>query len=308
MNGVIQGFAIVGAIVATGYVLGRTEALGPQGAGVLARLSFLIGLPSLMFSTLAQGDPDDVFSTPALVSFLSTIAVISVFLAIAAVRRRPFATGLLGALSAGYVNSTNLGVPLSHYVLGSAAFVTPIMLYQLALITPVVLITLDIRRSRGTSGSWKRRLVMPLRNPVTISAVLGVLVAASGTEVPQLIIEPVVLVANMTVPVMLLAFGMSLIGLRAEPVPRESRWDVAIAIVLKVLVQPAIAIGLATWVFGLDATTVFAVAVCAALPTAQNVFIYAARYGEAEAVVRNVLLWTTIASAPVILLMSQLFV
>ena len=40
MNGVVEGFAALVAVIAVGWVVGRVGILGPGAAGVLSRLSF----------------------------------------------------------------------------------------------------------------------------------------------------------------------------------------------------------------------------------------------------------------------------
>ena len=55
---------------------------------------------------------------------------------------------------------------------------------------------------------------------------------------------------------------------------------------------------------GLDPTAVFAATVVAALPTAQNVFTYAVRYGVGRDLARDTVLVTTVLTAPVVLVVS----
>jgi len=43
---------------------------------------------------------------------------------------------VIGALGSNYVNG-NLGIPLAVYVLGHAALVPPVMLYQLVVLAPI---------------------------------------------------------------------------------------------------------------------------------------------------------------------------
>ena len=51
---------------------------------------------------------------------------------------------------------------------------------------------------------------------------------------------------------------------------------------------------------GLSGHTLLAVVVCAALPTAQNVFGYAVRFGQGVTLGRDAGLATTLASVPVL--------
>ncbi len=48
MTGVLAGFVLVGAIIAVGYLVGRSGVLGDGAGTVLSRLSFFVGAPALL--------------------------------------------------------------------------------------------------------------------------------------------------------------------------------------------------------------------------------------------------------------------
>ena len=238
MDGVLKGFFVVGMVLLVGYILARTNALGPHGTKVLSTLTFMVGLPSLMFSTIASRHISEVLSQTGLISVVTALCCMALFALSGAIGRWGVRRTTIGALATGIVNSTNLGVPLSLYILGSATFVTPIMLFQLALVTPVALTILDLTDPDGKRTSVWSILSTPLRNPVTVAAILGVIVSAAGIELPALALDPLKLVAQLTVPLMLIIFGMSLHGLS----PRQDSVDrvpTLFAVVLKSAVQPA---------------------------------------------------------------------
>ncbi|MDQ2624212.1 MAG: AEC family transporter, partial [Actinomycetota bacterium] len=84
---------------------------------------------------------------------------------------------------------------------------------------------------------------------------------------------------------------------------RAARRDVWFAVVVKSLVHPAIA-ALTGLAFGLDRAGLLIVTAMAALPTAQNVLVYALRYGRGQSLARDVGLWSTLLLVPVILVIS----
>lgn len=283
-----------------GYILGRTNALGPHGTKVLSALTFLVGLPSLMFSMIATRHITDVLSETGLISVASAAAMMALFAIIGAIARWGVRRTTIGALATGIVNSTNLGVPLSLYVLGSATYVTPIMLFQLAVVTPIALTILDLSNPDGDKPSVGRILVTPFRNPVTVAAILGIVVSAVGIPVPELVLDPLSLIAQVTVPLMLIIFGMSLHGLS----PRGSSGDGAptlVAVFLKSVAQPVLAWVLAVFVFRLDAFSTFVVTACAILPTGQNVVLYAVRYRVGESLAQSTAVITSALALPLLL-------
>ncbi len=233
MDGVLQGFFVVGVVLLIGYILGRTKTLGPEGSKVLSTLTFMVGLPCLMFSAIASRHISDVLSATGLISVVTAVAVMVVFTVAGLIGRWGVRRTTIGALSVGIVNSTNLGVPLSLYILGSATYVTPIMLFQLAIVTPIALTILDLTDPAGKHVSIWRVLSIPFRNPVTVAAILGIVVSALGIELPRLVLDPLTLVAQLAVPLMLIIFGMSLHGLSVRP-GIEDRVPTTIAVILEV--------------------------------------------------------------------------
>jgi malonate transporter and related proteins len=300
LDGVLKGFFVVGVVLLVGYLLARTNALGPHGTKVLSSLTFIVGLPSLMFTTIASRHISEVLSTTGLIAVLTALSVMALFALAGAIGRWGVRRTTVGALATGIVNSTNLGVPLSLYVLGSATYVTPIMLFQLAILTPIALTVLDITDPAGKRASARQILSTPFRNPVTVAAILGIIVSASGIQLPAVALEPLVLVAQVTVPLMLIIFGMSLHGLS----PRQGAGDrvpTLVAVALKSGIQPLLAWVLAVFVFRLDDFSTFVVTACAILPTGQNVVLYAVRYGVGQNLAQTTAVLTSALAVPLLL-------
>lgn len=301
MIGVVTGFAVVGLAILTGYVVARIDLLGEHARYVLARLTFFVLNPFLLFAVLSDADLTLLFSALLPVSLLAACAMFLVYALIARlVWKRALGDIVIGALGAGYVNGNNIGIPIATYLLGNGAYAAPVILIQLLLITPVVLALLDSASSGGAAG-WRglgRALRRTLRNPMIIGAALGVLVAVTGIELPPMVIEPIELLAGAAVPVLLLSFGMSLHGQRVLT-SAASRADVLLATGMKLFAMPVVAwaIGL---LFQLDAHAMLVVVVLASLPSAQNVFNYAQRYGVGEVLARDVVFLTTFGCIPIV--------
>ncbi|NIJ05843.1 AEC family transporter [Frigoribacterium faeni] len=304
MGGVLIGFGIIGVVIAAGWVVGRVDLLGPGAHQVLSRLVFFVLTPCLLFSTISRADVHVLFSELLVVSALASLAaaVLSVVL-LRFVLRRTAAETTMGTMGGAYVNANNIGLPVATYVLGSATFVAPVLLYQLLVVTPVVLSVMDTVTNRGSSLG--RAIVRPLTNPLLIASALGVLLAVLDVELPDPVMQPLLLVGAAAVPVVLLSFGMSLSG--SKPLQaREGRADIAVATVLKLVVMPLVAWLLGAFVFDLDHDQLFVAVVLAGLPSAQNVFNYAQRYQTGVVVARDTVLVTTIGSVPLLVLVAAL--
>ncbi|HEV7848194.1 MAG TPA: AEC family transporter [Mycetocola sp.] len=304
MSGVLTGFGVIGAIIAIGYIVGRLDLLGRHGQPVIARTVFFVLSPFLLFTVLADAEVERLFSPLLVVSLLAAVAAFAVFLVVAAVfwrRKLPEAT--IGALSSGYVNANNIGIPVSVYVLGDAAYSAPVVLLQLLFFAPIALTLLDI--GTGGKASVGRILSQPFRNPIIIGSLLGLLVSVTGLEIPDPVLEPFRLIGAAALPMMLISYGMSLHGTKILE-PGGSRRDIMLATTIKLAVMPVAAWLIGQYGFGITGQELFAIVVLAGLPTAQNVFNYAQRYDRGVLLARDTILLTTVGSVGVLLVASFL--
>jgi malonate transporter len=304
VSGVLVGFAIIGVVILIGYIVGRAGVLGEHAPFVLSRIVFFVLSPALLFTVLADADVHQLFSSMLAVSAVSAVLACLLFASVALlVFRRKVPEAVIGSVASGYVNANNVGIPVAVYVLGNTAYSAPVILLQLLVLAPITLTILDITTS-GKASLW-RIVSRPLTNPLIIASVLGVVVSVTGLEIAQPVMEPFRIVGAAAVPVVLIAFGMSLHGQRLLA-PGSGRRDILLASTVKLAVMPLIAWVFGRFVFGLDHDELFAAVVLAGLPTAQNIFVYAQRYDRGVTLARDTVLITTVGSVPVLVLVALL--
>ncbi|NLG21521.1 MAG: AEC family transporter [Actinomycetales bacterium] len=300
MVAVLQGFWLIAVVIAVGWLIAHTGLFGREGQQMLARLTFWVGSPALLFLVVADADVSVLFSGFLIATVAGVLVTAGLYLLFArVVLRRPLSHAVMGGMSVSYVNSNNLGVPIAVYVLGDASWAAPILLMQLLFLQPMWLAALD---ATGQGKVSLRRLVMsPITNPLTIGSVLGLVVAVTGVQLPPVVRDPVDLIGGLAIPCMLLAFGISL---RLSPVPRgrDNLAELGAMVLLKLAVMPA-----ATWlvagpILGLSTAEVLGAVVMASLPTAQNVFILAVAYRRGENLARDSVFATTFLAMPAMLL------
>lgn len=327
MGGVLAGFAVIWIIILVGSLVGRAGILGEAGQRSLSAFSFWVASPCLLFLTVSEADVSQIFSAPLLVALSSAWATALLWWGFVAVRgglrrRRsvPVASGtgaetdderrsrwgemIMSGQSASMVNSANLGIPLTTFVLGDASAVVPVILFQLAIYTPIYLTLMDVL-VLGRRPHLLSILRSVATNPIILGSLLGVLFSATGWQLPTVVLQPIELIAGAAIPCMLAAFGMSLITHRPLQGTPAHRREVVLLSALKLLAQPGLAwlIGLA---LGLEGTVLYGAVLMAALPTAQNVYIAAVRYRTAEAVSRDVVFVTSVAALGTMALVALL--
>lgn len=298
MLGVLAGFFVVWSIILVGMFVGRRGILGDNARQVLSGLTFFVASPALLFETLSKARLHDIFAAPLLVAGVGAIATAAIFFIIVRfLLKRSTPESLMSSMSASLANSANLGIPIAVYVLGDASYVAPLLIFQLAFFTPILLMALDATTSAHRTTPL-RFVLLIVKNPMIVGSGLGLLVAGTGWQVPSLVMEPIHLIGGAAIPAMLMAFGMSLNGSRPLQSATGRRADVLLASAFKLIVHPAIAFLFARFALGMEGQALFAAVVTSALPTAQNVFVAATRYQTGLTTAKDTVLITTVVAVP----------
>jgi predicted permease len=295
---VLEAFAVIAVIIAVGMIVGRRDVLGENARMVLNRVAFHVGVPALLLLSLSDSTPSQVFSFPLLVSAVATCTVFFLYFVNAmTLRRRSRGDATVGAWAASWVNAGNLGIPLSTYVLGSTTEVSALIMFQTVVLVPL---GVAIINSDGHEAFSVRAQIKDLAtNPIIVASVIGLVLAFTGTTLPRAIHEPLDLLADLAIPTVLLAFGIALVTQTGRP-GEESRVDLVLAVLFKLILMPALTYVLARWVFEMSEHGIAVATVLAALPAAQNLNTYAAVFQRGERLARDATLITTVASVPVI--------
>ena len=130
LHPLLSAFAPIWALTAVGYLVARAGLIGPQAEMVLTRYVFHVAMPAALFLMIAR-TPLGHFANPSMLAFVAGAAVATGLglLAGRVLFRRERGELAIGAMAAGYVNSANLGIPVTMQVVGDASFVGPVILF-----------------------------------------------------------------------------------------------------------------------------------------------------------------------------------
>ena len=307
MVGVFSGFAVVWAVILVGFFVGKKGILGPDARLTLNRLTFFVASPALLFKTLSESDPLSVLGPLLWVALISAFIVMFAYILLTKWwLKRDKADRIVGAMSAATVNSANLGMPIAIYVLGDIGHAAPVILFQLAILTPVNLAMLDAATSKNPT-TLLSIITQSVRNPLITGSLLGLLVALFQIQLPTILKDPIDLIAGASIPAMLIAFGISLV--ESRPLAKSSPFnkDVLIASAMKLVLHPVIAWLLAAFVFRMEGELLLSAIVMASLPTAQNVFVNASRYNKGVTLAKDTVLITTLGAIPAMIAIAVIF-
>lgn len=306
---VLAGFTTIAVVIAVGFLLAHTRILDVESQGMLARLAFYVASPALMVTVLGRTDVSQLFSANLVASLGSVLVTATAAVLLARlVWRRTASDTVIATFSASYVNAGNLGLPIAAYVLGDVSLIAPMLLAQLMVLQPLGLAVLDstVHVADPAQSRGRRllgRIAQPLRNPLMLGSLAGLLLSVTGLTLPRVVLDPLTLIGGMAVPGMLIAYGISL-RLGPRPGAGEPAVQIGTLVALKLLMQPVVAYLIGRFAVGLDGLDLLAVTVVAALPTAQNVFTHAVRYRRAEILARDSIFISTLLSVPVLVVIA----
>lgn len=305
MLDVITGFAIIFVVIAVGWLLAQRGVIGGGDQRlVFNRVAFYAATPALIFSSVATADPA-IFLTPILpVVSIATAATMIMYVILSRLFfKQDVPTTAMGAGVSAYYNSVNIGLPVSIYVIGDATHVVPTLIVQMAVFTPIILAFLGSDSGEGTAAQrMGRSILSAITTPMVIAAILGMVVAFLGWTVPAPILEPARILGGASVPMILMSFGASLTvgGVLSS---KDNRPGTITATALKIAGMPLIAYLVAT-AMNVSPEYTYAAVILSALPTAQNMYNYAATYQRGEIIARDTVLLTTFLSLPAMLLIA----
>ncbi|MFJ4679800.1 AEC family transporter [Kitasatospora sp. NPDC088783] len=307
MEALVSAFAPIWVLTAAGWLAGRTGLLGADAEAVLGRFVFHVSMPAALFTVVARTDLASFADRWVLAFAAGTLIASLLGLPVGRrprrLRRTP-AERTVAVMAAGYVNSGNLGIPVAAQVLGDASYAAPVLLFQVLLVTPLMLTVLDATTASPSPSSpasrpaarLRRLALLPLRNPVILGAGLGALFSAAGWRLPGPLAHSADLLGAAAVPTALVTLGLSLRTPPGAAAQRPDRGELGLAVLVKTVGQPLAALAVGALLLHLRGPQLRAAVLLSALPTAQNVYVYARLYGAAPVLARSAVLASTVLS------------
>ncbi len=308
----VKLLALVG-VVAIGYVVGRARWLSPDGkdtdpARTLSYAAFYIFIPALLFRTTARLDMHALPWRTLLAFFVPVgVAMFGIYGWQRYWNRKnrlPVAAPSVRAMSAGFGNTVQVGIPMAAALFaeaGLAIHITIVSLHALTLLTiQTALVELDLAREKvktSGTGNLLATLRTTVRNtvihPVVLPVIAGLLWNVASLPLPGVVDELLQTLGQAVVPLCLVLIGISL---AYYGIGKSARSAVIISAV-KLLLFPLLVLLFAHWGLGLQGLPLAVVVMAAALPVGSNPLIFAQRYGALQSETSAAILISTVAFA-----------
>lgn len=252
----------------------------PFETDMVTALIVNIGGPSLVFVTLTDVEMNlDAFVTMVGAS----VSAIAAFALIAAGILKMSGTGVRTYIpSMMFPNTGNMGLPLCLLAFGEAGLALAIVYFTVAAVGQF---TIGVGIASG-SMSFGRLAKIPMLYAVAAA----IFVISSGVEPPDVILNTTRLLGGMTIPMMLIALGVSLGRLRVSSIKRSLSLSL-----LRLVMGFAVGVGVA-WVFGFEGLERSVIIVQSAMPVAVFNYLFAARYKRDPEEVAGMVVISTVLS------------
>ncbi len=284
------------ALIALGYLAGRTRFFTAEATAYLTKFVFWFALSAMLFNFAASLTLAEILDWQFIAAYLwgcGTVYLIAT--AVGLIRGLSIAESAVEAQVAVIGNVGFLGIPMFILLLGpeSAGPMLMILATDLIVFSSLIVILITGSREGRVSARTLKTVGLGLaKNPMIVSIVAGIAWSSTGRELWEPVHEFVAILGAAATPGALFAIGASLAGKTAE------RLSVAGWLTFCKLVLHPAAVALAALVI-FPVADPFAATVmisAAALPVAGNVYMLAQHYGVAPQRVSAAILVSTAAS------------
>jgi malonate transporter len=284
-------------LIAIGFAAGRLGVIKDSVGEGLGEFVYVIGIPVLMFKTIATAAFPPVSPWPLWLAYFGGVIVAWLAGAVVATRfyGRSRTEGVIAGVSGSFSNLVIVGIPLVISAFGEAGAVPLFMLVSIHLPTMMVAGTLlserAVRLDRGEHDKVDVLRVLKaigrnlMTNPLIVALVLGALWRTSGFPLAGLPRTLVDQLAAAALPTALFSLGM---GLKRYGLFGELALATPV-IAVKLLLMPAVVYALASFVFTLPPLWVSVITVAAACPAGVNAYLFAVRFNVAQGTASNVI-------------------
>ncbi|MEW5720434.1 MAG: AEC family transporter [Chloroflexota bacterium] len=273
-------------MIAVGYVAGRLLTFDLKA---LSRFALYVLVPCMVFTAMARTTISPVEFGQIVVFYVLTLAALYAIsaLAVRALRLDRSATSSFH-ISILFTNCVNVGFPILLLAYNQAA-VERGLIYMIT--QQVVLQTFGVYLAARGNANIRDALARVVRMPGMYAMALGILVNATGIQIPATIFDPLKLVGDSILPFLLVVLGMQLAAVNLD-----GQWrGASVATFIRLVIAPGVSI-LATNLMGLQGITRQAMILENSMPTAIFGVALAQEFDAAPDLITTVIFISTLAS------------
>lgn len=280
-----------------GYAIVRIAKWPKTVADGLSLFVFKVAIPIMLFRMMATFSQQPMVDSRLLIAFFGSCLIVFVIgrLIGAKIFKLDGTAGSVFALGGIFSNNVMIGTPIAVLLLGESSLpsVALVLLFNGLILWSLVTISVEWSQNGSlTLRGFSKTLRSVFKNPIIIGIISGTLFSLTGLAMPDVIDQPLSMVAQIASPLSLIVLGMGMAEYKIS-----ERWQISAAIcTLKLLVQPMIVWGLAIWL-GLPLLETQVVVLLGSMAVGVNVYLMARQFDVLVAPVASGLLLSTMLSA-----------
>jgi predicted permease len=268
-------------LVALGFIFARWKKINLAS---LTEIIVYLGTPSLVFTSLAgkplyAGEVATLFCG-IVVIYAGVGLLIWLYFLVFRFNSRGF------ALPALFMNAGNMGIPLALFAFGQAGMQRATLLFVIATCLQYSL-GLYILNGRG---NW----IETFRLPLIYAAIAGLAVNLLGTKIPELLMQPLSMLGQATIPLMLVTLGYRLHDVKSL------QWGHALGGALVRVIGGFAAANVAVLLIGAEGVNRQVLLLYGCLPAAVANFVLAEKYRQDPTLAASIVVLSTLLSVFII--------
>lgn len=277
------------SVIAVGYIGQRS--IGFDRKAISAMALYLMQ-PFLAFRTFYTNEINMEYLYILLFCVLLCAGMIVIVHITTTVKKTSRSRQSAMVLSGVFMNSGNYGVPIILLAFGNVGvdYAIIMMVIQSFLMSTIGVYYAGKGSERGYS--IKESLLNILKMPMVYGSVLGIALQLLTIAIPNIVMKPIDMIADATIPTIMLVLGMQLGAITKKNV---SMGDVSMIMVQRMLVSPLLAL-LLVWVLPIEGMLSQVLIVLSAMPSAANTMMLSLEFETEPDLVSYSTLITTLLS------------
>lgn len=277
------------SVIGVGYIGQR--AIGFDRKAISAMALYLMQ-PFLAFRTFYTNEINLEYLYILLFCVLLCVGMILIVHITAPLKKTSRSRQSAMVLSGVFMNSGNYGVPIILLAFGNVGvdYAIIMMVIQSLLMSTIGVYYAGKGSERGYS--LKQSLLNILKMPMIYGSVLGIALQLLAIAIPDIVMKPIDMIADATIPTIMLVLGMQLGAITKKNV---SIGDVSMIMVQRMLISPVLAL-LLVWLLPIEGMLSQVLIVLSAMPSAANTMMLSLEFGTEPDLVSYSTLITTLLS------------
>ncbi len=300
---IIEQLSILFFMMAIGYIINKLGILNSDYNQCISKLLLTIGIPGLLISSVADGNPFE--NSYEIFDVLYVCIIIHVFMiGLALIITKIFKFGDQGSLYRFmyvFPNAGFIGFPVINAIFGSSA-----LIYATAFQLPANLLIYTYGIYLMKNNFNKKEAIKSILNPCIVAAIISCAICLLDIQLPSIIVSCGTYLGNITTPLGMVIIGSSLASCKIDLKTMDIRFFVNVLI--KMFIVPILCY-LFLSLFCKDSVLVAVLTIIFGLPAATNTVVFANLYNQnIELASEGVFITTVMSLFSIPIVCSLLFV